>query len=185
MARRALRFCADRNVPHSRCGKFIVSVTHDDDQELLALFERGKANGSRASRSSMRRSCDRASRTFAPRRLWSPSSGIVEAESLVRALAADCDALGVARLNDTAALSGAVDPAGLVVTPDANRSRARVVVNAAGLYADEVSAALGGEAFTIHPAAANTASWRLCAATWSGGWSIRCRIRRAIVLAST
>ena len=31
--------------PHARCGKFIVSVTPEDEKELLALFERGKANG--------------------------------------------------------------------------------------------------------------------------------------------
>jgi 2-hydroxyglutarate dehydrogenase len=44
-AARLYQYCVDRNVPHARCGKFIVSATPEDEKELLALFERGKANG--------------------------------------------------------------------------------------------------------------------------------------------
>jgi L-2-hydroxyglutarate oxidase LhgO len=152
-AARLYRYCADRNVPHSRCGKFIVSVTPEDEKELLTLFEYGTANdvkGLEIVDQAFVRS--REPHVRARVAIWSPNSGIVEAESLVRALAADCDGLGVARLNHTAALSGAVDSAGVVVDTGREQIGARVVVNAAGLYADEVSAALGGEAFTIHPA---------------------------------
>jgi L-2-hydroxyglutarate oxidase LhgO len=152
-AARLYRYCADRNVPHSRCGKFIVSVKPEDEKELAALFERGRANhvdGLEIVDEAFVRS--REPHVHARIAVWSPNSGIVEAESLVRALAADCDGLGVARLNHTAALSGMTDAAGVVVNTGREQIGARVVVNAAGLYADEVSAALGGESFRIFPA---------------------------------
>jgi L-2-hydroxyglutarate oxidase LhgO len=151
-AARLYRYCADRNVPHVRCGKFIVSATPDDENELLALFERGRGNGV---------ALEIVDQAFVQARephvrvrvaIWSPNSGIVEAESLVRALAADCDGLGVARLNDTALVSAASASDGVVVSTGREQISARLVVNAAGLYADEVSAALGGEPFTIYPA---------------------------------
>lgn len=152
-AARLYQYCADRDVPHARCGKFIVSVTPEDEKDLLALFERGKENGVEGlelvDRAFVR---SREPQVRARVAIWSPNSGIVEAESLVRALAADCDALGVARLNHTALVGAGANPEGVVVDTGREQIGARLVVNAAGLYADEVSAALGGEAFTIYPA---------------------------------
>jgi glycerol-3-phosphate dehydrogenase len=69
----------------------------------------------------------------------------------VKALRRLCDRHDVAWLPG-APLTGA-EPAGAgfaLVTPR-ERIIAAVVVNAAGLHADEVSAILGGETFTIHP----------------------------------
>jgi L-2-hydroxyglutarate oxidase LhgO len=152
-ASRLYRYCAERGVAHARCGKFIVGITDEDEAGLMSLLEGGRANGVEGlvvvDPEFVRR---REPHVRARVAIWSPNSGIVEAESLVRALAADCDARGVVRLNHTAAVRGAATVHGVVVETGREQIGARVVVNAAGLYADEVSAALGGEAFRIHPA---------------------------------
>jgi L-2-hydroxyglutarate oxidase LhgO len=152
-ARLLYEYCAGRDVPFSRCGKFIVGHSLDDEARLTALLENGRANGVEGLELVDQAAvAAREPHTHAPIAIWSPDSGIVEAESLVRALAADCDAAGVIRLSHTRVLAGGAGGPGIVIDTGHEQIGARLVVNAAGLYADEVSAALGGERFTIHPA---------------------------------
>jgi glycerol-3-phosphate dehydrogenase len=75
----------------------------------------------------------------------------VEAEALVRALTGEAESHGVMIVRASALVEGAPAAEGFNLRLDRERIRARVVVNAAGLMADEVSAALGGERFTIYP----------------------------------
>jgi glycerol-3-phosphate dehydrogenase len=83
--------------------------------------------------------------------LWSPDSGRVEAEALVSTLLREAEANGAAFLPGVFLSRGTPLTGGFELDLEREVVHARVVVNAAGLHADEVSAALDGERFTIYP----------------------------------
>lgn len=151
-ARRLYEYCAARGVPHAGCGKFIVARDEQEGGALARLLALGRENGvpglEIVDQAFVR---EREPHVHASLALWSPNSGVVEAEALVRALAADCEARGVIRLDGTRMVAGGSGGPGVVVETPHERIGTRVVVNAAGLYADDVSALLGGESFRIYP----------------------------------
>ena len=146
------RFCITHGVPHTRCGKLIVVGPADDATGLDRLLARGRANGINdleiVDRAFVRRLEPHVAARIA---LWSPSTGIVEAEALVRALHRDAVARDAIMLPATPLVDGDACADRLEVRTPAETIRARAVINAAGLHADEVSAMLGGRAFRIHP----------------------------------
>ncbi len=149
---RLYSFCQEHGVPHVRCGKLVVGETDADAAALERLAALGRANGVRGlemvDQAFVR---DREPHVHARVALWSPESGVVEAEALVRQLAILCDNAGVMRL-PASPLVGA-EPMGDGMALDTPRERivAPLVINAAGLFADTVSAMLGGQQFRIHP----------------------------------
>src|SRR5262245_3300726 len=146
------RFCAEHSVPHRRCGKLIVGTDDDEVAGLEALLTRGHGNGVEglalvdsafvAAREPHVRS--RAA-------LYSPETGIVNAEELVKTLLRTAQAAGVMFLPGTRLLGAEPAADGIVLRTEREKIVARQVVNAAGLYADDVSNMLGGEQFTIYP----------------------------------
>jgi L-2-hydroxyglutarate oxidase LhgO len=146
-------FCAAYNVPHSRCGKVIVAANARETDELAALLRRGQENGVEG--------LEIVDRGFVERRepevhclaaLLSPESGIVSAEELIRGLLRSGQAAGVIFLPGTPLIGADKSHEGMTLRTGRETIVARQVVNAAGLYADEISAMLGGERFTIYPA---------------------------------
>lgn len=149
---RLYAFAEANQVPYARCGKFVVASRAAEIPSLEALAGRAAANGVEVE------IVDRAALTAhephvaGVAALWSPSSGHIEAEAYVRALTRLAEAAGAAILRASPLIG--VDLAGdrLALRTPHESIRARVAVNAAGLYADEVSELLGGERFTIYPA---------------------------------
>jgi len=145
-------FCATHKVPHEKCGKLIVATDDSEIPRLEKLFQTGVANGVDG--------LTMVDRAFISRRepniravagIFSPETGIVEPEALVNALRRAAEAEGAIFLPGTT-LSGAdTGSDGIELRTERETILAATVVNAAGLYADDVSKMLGGDDFTIYP----------------------------------
>ena len=149
---RLYAFCQAHGIPHERCGKLIVGSDASDIEELELLATRAHANGVNdvdiVDGAFIR---EREPHVKAVAALWSPSTGIVEAEGLIRTLTKQALMHDVALLLHTQLKSG-TDATDLIVLETGRETiRARSVINAAGLYADDVSVSLGGDRFTIYP----------------------------------
>jgi L-2-hydroxyglutarate oxidase LhgO len=151
-ARMLYEYCAAHGVLHKRCGKLIVAPSDDGVKELERILAKGEANGVEGLRLVDRAFvAKREPHVAAHAALFSPNTGILSAEALVQALARECREAGAFVLPGSPLIGADVSKEAVTLRTPAESIQARTVVNAAGLYADDVSAMLGGESFTIHP----------------------------------
>jgi L-2-hydroxyglutarate oxidase LhgO len=169
-AERMYTFCARHRVPHDRCGKLVVATEARELADLDALLARGQANGTRAlevvNEGFVR---TREPHVAARAALWSPNSGRVDADALVHALLREAEAAGAIFLRGSALRGGEPRAEGFTLTLEHETIIATTVVNAAGLFADDVSRMLGGEAFTIYPCRGEYAELKPSRRQWVNG----------------
>lgn len=149
---RLYAFCAEHRIPHARCGKLIVAGSAEEVPGLEALHQRSHANGvtsvSFVDNDFVKRQEPNVQAVSA---LWSPDTGIVEAEALVKALEHLCRQVDVAIVVGSPLIGAEPRADGIEIVTPHERILAATVVNASGLYADTNSALLGGMPFKIYP----------------------------------
>jgi L-2-hydroxyglutarate oxidase LhgO len=145
-------FCRRHDVAHERCGKLIVAGDESELPRLEKLYKTGTANGveglTMVDRAFIR---SREPNVRAVAAIFSPETGIVEPEMLVKALLRAGEHHGVIFLPGTRLVAADVTRDGIHLKTDQETMLAATVVNAAGLFADDVSRLLGGESFKIYP----------------------------------
>src|SRR5687768_16195370 len=169
-AARLYSFCAAHRVPHDRCGKLVVASTSDEIAAVEALAERAHANGVEGLELVGRHFIEaREPQVTGAAALWSPATGRVEAEGLIAALLRVVQSNDAIVLTGTRVIGGSAQGDGFQLKTEHEIISTRVVVNAAGLHADELSASLGGERFTIFPCRGEYAELRPSRRNWVNG----------------
>lgn len=146
------QFCESHHVPFLRSGKLVVADSLDDLAALEELKQRGEANGVEGleivEAGFIRR---REPEVCSPVALYSPGTGMIEAEALVHTLAHLCEARGAHLVPGTPLIGVDVDDGLLQLRTPRETVAARAMVNVAGLYADEVARLCGEHRYTIYP----------------------------------
>ena len=145
-------WCRELSIPFSRCGSLVSAFTPDDEATLRDLLARGEANGV----PDLRIVSGDEARALEPRlskealsALWAPTAAIACPYEFCIACAENARANGavwklgapVTALRD---LGDAVE-----VAAGTETFRARFVVDAAGVFADDVARLLGDDSFSI------------------------------------
>ena len=147
--------CESLNVPLLRVGSFVIAFGEEDEKELNNLLERGRANGvpgleiisgERAREMEPKLSDDVTAA------LWAPTAGITCPYELTIAMSENARANGAdILLRKRAAAIDYANDEFTVKFEDGTSVSAKYVVNAAGVYADEVARLIGDDSFTITP----------------------------------
>jgi glycerol-3-phosphate dehydrogenase len=153
-------FCKKHSVPYRHTGKLVVAANAHEEADLAALKKKGEDNGVEGLRligpEEIRK---REPYIAGAAAIEVPSTGIVSAEELVHAYARVATGQGANIVTRARVVS--LEPVknticvGLRIGDEENVQdemiEARCVINAAGLYSDEIAALLGNKSWKIYP----------------------------------
>ena len=145
----------DLDFAFTRCGILIAAFKPEQMEEIKRLYDRGVANQVPGIELCSRERMLELEPKLSPSvcgGLHAPGGGVVEPYSLVFSLAEAAKLNGV-EIKTNFKVSAAEDTDGFwnIVSSSGETVKARYVINAAGLFADEVSRIFGGEEFVISP----------------------------------
>lgn len=147
-------WCEDLEVPLSRCGSLVIAFDEQDQKELDHLYAYGQANGVPG----MELVDGARARELEPQlsdqviaALWAPTGGITCPYQLSIACFENARAHGLDAYlgSPVTAVKALAD--GFSVSCGDQALEARYVINAAGLFADDVAHMIGDESFRILP----------------------------------
>ncbi len=145
---RLYRYCAERGVPHSNCGKLIVATTEEEAGKLEGIRQRAAANGVSELHLISRdeaRAMEPALQCTAA--LHSTTTGIVDSHAYMLALQGDAENAGAVFAFHAPVLRGRATEDGIEIEVGGEEPmalRARLLVNAAGLHAPRLARGIAG-----------------------------------------
>ncbi len=149
------RLRQELDFPFKRCGIVVAAMHEDEMRAIEQLYMQGVDNGVIGIEMCSRERMLDLEPKLNPDvlgGLWVPGGGIVEPYRFVFALVENAMKNGVEKLTDFKVESGTRSGDDWIVrAADGRQLRARYVVNAGGLWADDVSKAFGAEEFEIKP----------------------------------
>jgi len=141
-------YCAERGVPHARCGKLIVATNAEEDAMLAGIKRRAELNGvegmrvltaGEANAMEPNLSCTSA--------LLSPATGIIDSHAFMLALQGDAEHAGALSVFLSPVTGGRAVPGGVEIDvggADPTTLRCRLLVNSAGLHAPRFASCVAG-----------------------------------------
>lgn len=151
--RRMTEFCQQKNIPLKSVGTLVVAQTPAEIPVLEELLRRGQANGV----PSLEIINEARLRELEPNAvgiaaLHSPSGSVVSGETVTRALADDAQAKGCEFFFNQRVETINVTSTGYHVTTSSRSFECNLLINCAGLYADEIAHKMKvGLQYTIIP----------------------------------
>lgn len=155
--RRALyQYCAERGVPHRRCGKLVVATAPDQDEAIQRLYERAQENGVEdIELIGAKHLTALEPHVEGTAALLSKTTGIVDGHALMLSLQGDAEANGAIVQLKTPLAEGRFGSDTITIRTGGAESaeiETGLLINAAGLGAWDVSSRLHGlDAKTIPP----------------------------------
>lgn len=142
-------YCEERRIPLNRCGKLVVAKDAAELSALDELLKRGKANGIPLKEVSEQDAREIEPRVKTYRRaLFSPTTSTVDPKTVLQAMVTDAVSEGV-HIQGGVAFIG---KRGRKIQTSACQYEPGYVVNAAGLYADQIARQFGfSERYRIVP----------------------------------
>jgi len=141
--------------PFTRCGIVVAAMNEEEMKTVQFLYARGKQNGAVGIELCSRQRMLDLEPKLSPDvvgGLHAPGGGIIEPYRFVFALVESAQLNGVRLVTDFEVVSAEQKEGVYTLRDSAGRSMyARFVVNAAGLYADEISGIFGAEEYSIIP----------------------------------
>jgi L-2-hydroxyglutarate oxidase len=138
------RICEEHGIPVERCGKLVIATRASEIPALDELERRGRANGlagiTRLGPDGIR---DHEPEAVGIEALHVPDAGVVDFPALASHVARQLAAAGAEVRTGNAVTQIDHEPSGVAVTVGADRIRARVLVNCAGLQSDRVALLAG------------------------------------------
>lgn len=141
-------YCERHGVPHQRIGKIIVATRDEEVATLAGLKSQAEVCGVHdltwLDQSELRAL---EPDVQAVRGLFSPSTGIIDSHAYMASLRRDAEAAGAVVIHSTPVLGGSLRSQGIEVAiggSEPARLSCRLVVNAAGLRAQEVARSIQG-----------------------------------------